>query len=1158
MKPEQLWRTEGLLQSLKDTLKPAALNHGGYHITNFQFGRDEDPIWAIEKDNKGEILFANQQGISIFNGIDYETIKLECSPLCIKSLPQKNIILVGCKNDFGYLKRKNTGEYKFHSLKNITKKGEFSEIVLTTKYIYFYSPQIILEYHIKSLNFSRAITANDGEVFNGLVEYGDQVFVNIEHVGLVKTGGLKRHILPQTQPISLYTILFSIRLSNNKVLLGTQENKLFVFDGKTMSDFSFAGTKYLNENFIVGGLDYSNDLFFIYTLGGGIMIVDKSSLTIKATINYQSGLIDNEIFTLQKDDQGGVWVSHGLGISRINLLLPVRDYSHYPGLEGNVQDMFEADNSIYVATTQGVFYLSELKSLSEYKKLKQSQKNKTIVEEPSEKIEISIKEPENKAVLIEEPIQEVPKTKKKGIFSRWKEKREKRKANLEQSEEYHEKEQEEIAIQELPDQGKELPTTIPLQPDKSGKGKSIQTKTENEQTHVSRYFAFKRVEGISGKCRQLVATNQGLLVASNTGLYEISDGKTQTILKKTYVNVVIKSSADQVYYIGTDKGLIRIKREGPKWQISNDINPDGFNEPVLSISEDSQQNIWVATSNALFYFIIDKSFKLLRAKTFKLNNEIGTKVSIFQQNGVTYFIQKKHIYFYNNTTGKLEPDKYFLANLPNFTRYLLAEEGLIWFFDETKWNYLGQNAKLKKSQIQLLNLFDFIQTIRTDKHKNLWVADKKNNLYKILNTVEIDTSIRNFKVFLKKIQTENGEQIALNTIFLPSEIKSITCKISVPYFLKPEAIKFQYLIEERMNLWSEWSNSPSFDVLIYPGKFRMKIRAQNFLGEVSESETIIVEAQSPIYQETWFILLSSLLFLILFGLSIFFLIKSREKKLIADKKRLEQKVAERTAEILLQKEQIELRNAEITDSLNYASQIQSAILPPISTLDSIVSDYFIINMPKEIVSGDFHWTTIANNKLIIVAADCTGHGVPGAFLSMLGVAFLNEIVNKLDDLKASIILENLRTRIAKSLNQGNLKKRTDGIDLSLAIVDYGRMELQFSGANNPIYIIRNGKLTEIKGNRNTAGMQILKTEAFQNHIVDIRKSDTIYMFSDGYTDQFGGEHGKKFLSRNFKILLTKISELSLVEQKEVLIEAFNIWKGSYEQIDDILVIGFKI
>ena len=544
---------------------------------------------------------------------------------------------------------------------------------------------------------------------------------------------------------------------------------------------------------------------------------------------------------------------------------------------------------------------------------------------------------------------------------------------------------------------------------------------------------------------------------------------------------------------------------------------------------------------------------------YNLEKEVQNKITIRKLNGQIYFLIYHQIFKFDGENNKIVQDTDLLRQMPSIQDYIISNDKLTWLKNENRWAYLSNTFQPDSDQVSLLNLFDNIQNIKTDEENNLWIVDVKNNLYKIQPHKGSDSLIRRFNVFLEKIQEDNGNIISLENASLEPDIKSLTLKICAPYYLKPDGIKYQYFIEGRMNNWSEWKSVPSFDFLVYPGNIKIKLRAKNIFGDISESNQYFLKAASPFWMEGWFlaaVFVGTLAFLVLVGI---FIMKRRERKLQKDKRRLEKRVAERTAEIREQKEQIELKNKEITDSLNYASQIQSAILPPIETLDGVTEEYFVINKPKDIVSGDFYWFSRMGERLIITAADCTGHGVPGAFLSLLGVTYLNEITNKIEYLKASLILNNLRDRVIESLNQQSFnKKRYDGIDLSMAIIDLETMELQFAGANNPIYIIRNGHLTEIKGNRMPVGIQSVKIEPFTNHVIEIEKGDKIYMFSDGYIDQFGGEQGKKFLSRNFKLLLSEIAELSLQEQESVLLKTFDLWKGQFEQIDDVLVIGVKI
>ena len=296
---------------------------------------------------------------------------------------------------------------------------------------------------------------------------------------------------------------------------------------------------------------------------------------------------------------------------------------------------------------------------------------------------------------------------------------------------------------------------------------------------------------------------------------------------------------------------------------------------------------------------------------------------------------------------------------------------------------------------------------------------------------------------------------------------------------------------------------------------------------------------------------------------------------------LESKVKERTKELEAEKEKVTFQKKEITDSIRYAKRIQTAILPPHQLLNENFSNYFILDKPRDIVSGDFYWLTKKNDKVFIAAADCTGHGVPGAFMSMLGIAFLNEIVNKSNTSKANEILNHLRDNVINSLNQSGRNEETkDGMDIALCIIDKKNGVVEYAGANNPMYIFR--KSNEIhseeqqsegnyqlqqsndyqlriqKADRMPVGVHAFSNISFKNSIIPIQKGDTIYIFTDGYVDQFGGEHDKKFKSRPFKKLLFEIQELDMSRQEETLLKMHEDWMGEKEQIDDILIIGVKI
>lgn len=258
---------------------------------------------------------------------------------------------------------------------------------------------------------------------------------------------------------------------------------------------------------------------------------------------------------------------------------------------------------------------------------------------------------------------------------------------------------------------------------------------------------------------------------------------------------------------------------------------------------------------------------------------------------------------------------------------------------------------------------------------------------------------------------------------------------------------------------------------------------------------------------------------------------------------------------------IDLKHAHqnIQDSIINAKRIQKAILPTKDYIQRLVPNHFILFLPRDEVSGDFYWVTKKGNKVIITAADCTGHGVPGAFLSLLGISFLNEIVNNKNVLKPNEILKYLRIEIKNALKQEDLEQGTDdGIDMALCTLDVKGNKLQFAGAKNPLYIIRNNDLIEIKGDKMDIGIGARGDLPFTNHTIDLKKSDKLYLFSDGFPDQFGGIDDKKIKYGNFKNLLLSFQEKTMFQQKNLLKRYFNDWKGKQQQTDDVIVIGIKI
>lgn len=286
-------------------------------------------------------------------------------------------------------------------------------------------------------------------------------------------------------------------------------------------------------------------------------------------------------------------------------------------------------------------------------------------------------------------------------------------------------------------------------------------------------------------------------------------------------------------------------------------------------------------------------------------------------------------------------------------------------------------------------------------------------------------------------------------------------------------------------------------------------------------------------------------------------LQEKEKLILEQNEMLERQVMERTLEIHEQKELIEIKNKEILDSIHYAKRLQEAILPNKTLLTNLFSESFLLYYPKDIVAGDFYWLG-TGNRAIIAIADCTGHGVSGALMSMLGMSLLNQLVNGKGITDPGILLDNLHQAVVGALNQTE-NDSNEGMDIAICCLDEQTNKFYFSGANRPLWLLRNGELLIWQADKMpVGGNQIESRPLFISHEIDLQKGDRIYMFTDGYADQFGGESGKKLMTKNLKEKLISTSDATMTRQGELLQDYFYEWKGNQEQVDDVLMMGLEV
>lgn len=458
-------------------------------------------------------------------------------------------------------------------------------------------------------------------------------------------------------------------------------------------------------------------------------------------------------------------------------------------------------------------------------------------------------------------------------------------------------------------------------------------------------------------------------------------------------------------------------------------------------------------------------------------------------------------------------------------------------------------------------LFGFnFNNVRMDKNGYIWVFSSGH--WQVIYSAE--TSFTPEHLRIEKIQSINHSNkkkyhqfwLPGNKYLLPENIQlshddQLSVQLKCIYFSDINGLKYQYKIDQ--GTWSSPQNSGLLNISGFSnGEHTVTFRAIAPNNNLSEEVSIRITVAPPFYQTWWFILL---IISVGFGL-IYLVFQWRVKILKRRQEELENTVNERTEEISLQKIEIENQHLEIRDSIAYAKRIQEAILPPDNLIQKCLAEHFILYQPKDVVAGDFYWLEEVDEKVIFAVADCTGHGVPGAMVSVVCHNALSRSVKEFGLLSPDAILNKTRELVIERFEQGQTELN-DGMDIALCVYDKSEQQVTFAGANNGVYLIREGELMETKGDKQPIG-RFHAEKPFTAHTIQLQKNDRIYLYTDGYADQFGGDKGKKLKSSQFKKLLLQHHQHEMIQQKKNIHDAFTHWRGDLEQVDDVCVLGMKI
>lgn len=629
------------------------------------------------------------------------------------------------------------------------------------------------------------------------------------------------------------------------------------------------------------------------------------------------------------------------------------------------------------------------------------------------------------------------------------------------------------------------------------------------------------VTKFDGKHFTIYSQKEGL---SNNYVFSILEDRKGNLWFGTYGGGVSKYDGKQFTHY-TEKDVL-----------SNDI--------VFSILEDTIGNLWFGTYGGGVSKYDGKRFTHFTEKdglsnniVFSITEDKSRKndygIWLGTDKGLSYFNIKTNTFINFHKNDGLVAEDFFQKSV------WLDSQNKIWWGSGKTLTFLD------------LNEFKFNQSKPEVRLDNIILMEK------FIDYNNIDKDSSDFAKELKKLKFTDVEKFhnyPLN-LELPYDINYLTFQFSAIDWPAPHQVKFQYKLDGLDRDWSSLAADNKADYRNLPfGNYTFRVRAIGSANKWSQIFSYSFTIHPPWWRTYWaYAIYFATLLSILIGS-----IKLREQTFVARQKELEFKVNEATIVIRNQKEEVEEKNREILDSINYAKRIQSAILPPPRVVKGFLKNSFILYLPKDIVAGDFYWMDGLDDTVYFAACDCTGHGVPGAMVSVVCNTALNRSLHEFELREPGKIFDKTRELVIENFARSDEDVK-DGMDASLCCLQLSDRKLFWSGANNPLWIHRKGshEIQEWKADKQPIGIGYAN-DPFSTHEIQLNEGDSIYIFTDGYADQFGGQKGKKLTKEKFRDFILSIVELDPEKQREQLLRFHDEWKGDNEQVDDICVIGVRV
>ncbi|MBN2681039.1 MAG: SpoIIE family protein phosphatase [Bacteroidales bacterium] len=1067
-------------------------------------------VWAVAQDNRGVMYFGNAAGLLEYDGRFWRTIPVT-NQSTVRSLDfdKNGTLFIGAKKDFGYLKTDSLGRNSYVSLVSFVKDEkqlDFGDIWNThcTKYgVFFMAFNRVFQWDdkkIKVFEFEQNLLPHLGFVVN------DNLYVIQSEKGLLKFNGNEFQQVRGGEFFKNKALFFMLPLENGEILVGTKDFGLFVINEEkgTVVNYQTPHDDLLISSGIYHAVKLPENRIAMACLYGGIFVLDLNDKSLRI-IDKKSGLNSDNVKYLYYDKNSALWAGTGDGISRVEIELPFTFLDERNNVEGLTRAVCRSSDDLFIATNIGVGLYNESRESFEF----------------------------------------------------------------------------------LPEIKSQCWDLLDL-----GKGMLVGTSNglylvegRNPRFLMKSQPAYRLFKSSVNSNRVYIGTKEGIYSLLFEG------GNLEKIKVENYfpqINEEIVSLAEETdgsLWLGTQyQGLL---------YVSGDLKTENPDTNSIIVHRFGEQD----------------GISMKDARVGILNNDV---VILNSRNGL-YCVLKQNGKFTFQPYEKIFPDRG--GFLRTITTILVAEtKDSYWtrFVEDNEshiTNIVFENGKFVNNKYLFRRISQWLsqaEVIYPEKNNLVWFASGEGLVvYNKAKRFEINTD---FNALIREVRIKNDSTIFYGNF--KSETQEYSSGLLQPDYMKPvldytnnsivfffsatcyetkAIMQYQYILEGYEDDWSAWTNDFKKEYTNLPeGKYVFKVRAKNIYGLESKEASFEFTVLPPWYRTFW-----AYICFVVFSLAFIYLIVwLNVRRLKVQKRRLEATILSRTEEIRKQNEKLEFqnnqilqrnteisaqneeivaqrdmlddfnklleqKNNDITDSLKYAKRIQFALLPSESQMKRLFGDVFVIYLPKTLVSGDFYWAGEKDGVQIVIAIDCTGHGVPGAFLSIVAHNLLNEIVNDKSIINPASILTELNRMFISMFHKNDNLNIADGMDITVCSINRNEGIVNFACAVNPIYHVDiEGNLNIIKGERLPIGSKEKNLDfAYSSRKIDLKKGEKIYMFSDGFADQFGGSDGKKLKIRNFREMIAQISSQPIEHQKEELQKFLTKWMGYNDQVDDILVIG---